>query len=96
MVVASFNHEAQEEGYRIGFPRAGKWIVRFNSDWKGYSNDFHDVSPDSGQVEVKEEAYDGHPYSGVVVLPPYGLLILSQEEEIAVEAPSAEQPPAVP
>ena len=26
--------------YRVGFPRAGQWWVRFNSDWNGYSPDF--------------------------------------------------------
>ncbi len=29
--------------YRIGVPRAGRWRVRFNSDWDGYDPDFATV-----------------------------------------------------
>src|SRR3989339_208164 len=39
VVVANFLHEPQE-GYVIGFPAAGIWKLRFNSDWQGYSEAF--------------------------------------------------------
>jgi 1,4-alpha-glucan branching enzyme len=79
IVVASFTHRLLE-GYRIGLPREGSWLVRFNSDWKGYSPDFGD-DDDLGEVVVaKKEARDGCEFSAVISLPPYGLLILSQEE----------------
>jgi len=80
VVAASFTHRAIEEGYRIGLPRGGSWTIRFNSDWKGYSSDFHDVSNPEGQVLAEKSPFDGCDYSGIVALPPYGLLILSQEE----------------
>jgi 1,4-alpha-glucan branching enzyme len=89
IVAASFTHRSLTEGYRIGFPRGGKWTIRFNSDWKGYSPDFHDVGNSDGQVEAEKEAFDGCDYSGLVALPSYGLLIFSQEE------PEAEKPIAV-
>jgi 1,4-alpha-glucan branching enzyme len=80
VVVASFAHRTFEEGYRIGLPRGGRWIIRFNSDWKGYSPDFHDVSNPDGQVITDKEQQDDCDFSCIVSLPPYGLLILSQEE----------------
>ncbi len=80
IVVASFTHRSIEGGYRLGLPRNGTWIIRFNSDWKGYSPEFHDISTSNGEVVAENEPYDGCDFSGVFSLPPYGLLILSQEE----------------
>jgi len=80
IVVASFTHRSFEEGYRIGLPREGKWLIRFNSAWKGYSPDFSDDGDLGGTVNTENEKRDGCDFSGVVFLPPYGLLILSQEE----------------
>jgi 1,4-alpha-glucan branching enzyme len=97
IVAASFTHRTLTDGYRIGLPRAGKWIIRFNSDWKGYSPDFHDLSNPGGEVIAEGEPRDGCDYSGVIVIPPYGFLILSQEEaapEAAPENPVPENAPA--
>jgi 1,4-alpha-glucan branching enzyme len=80
IVVASFADRTVEDGYRIGLPHGGKWTIRFNSDWKGYSPDFHDVSNPEGQIVAEKTPYDECDYSGTVSLPPYGFLILSQEE----------------
>jgi 1,4-alpha-glucan branching enzyme len=80
IVVASFTHRSLEEGYHIGFPRGGRWTIRFNSDWKGYSADFSDVTNPEGFVQAEKEPLDGCEYSGFVALPPYAMLILSQEE----------------
>ncbi len=49
-----FFHEPQD-GYIIGFPAAGTWKLRFNSDWQGYSDDFQghpstDVGSRTGRV----------------------------------------------
>jgi len=79
VVAASFTDRTLEE-YRIGLPHGGRWIIRFNSDWKGYSPDFHDVSNPDGEVVAEKSPYDGCEFSGTIVLPPYGFLILSQEE----------------
>lgn len=81
LVVASFTHRDIHGDYRIGLPRKGTWRIRFNSDWKGYSPEFHDVSPPDGEVVAEATPYDDCEFSGVFSLPPYGLLILSQEEE---------------
>jgi 1,4-alpha-glucan branching enzyme len=87
IVVASFTNRSLEDGYRIGFPRAGRWVIRFNSDWKGYSPDFNDVGNPEGQVIAEKEERDGCEYAGTVALPAYGLLVFSQEEEEPAEAP---------
>ncbi len=39
MIVANFGNRSYDS-YALGFPRAGDWRVRFNSDWQGYSADF--------------------------------------------------------
>lgn len=80
IVVASFTHRSFDDNYRVGLPRAGDWIIRFNSDWKGYSSDFHDVGNPDGKVVAEKEPRDGCEFSGGFSLPAYGLLILSQEE----------------
>jgi len=85
IVVASFTHRPLNDGYRIGLPHNGNWIIRFNSDWKGYSPDFDDVSNPEGQVVAEKEARDGFEYSGAISLPPYGFLILSQEETLKIQ-----------
>ena len=91
VVVASFTGRVFDQGYRLGLPRGGRWTIRFNSDWKGYSPDFHDVSNEQGVVTAEREARDGFPWTGEVALPAYGLIILSQEageEEPQDEAPA--------
>ena len=70
VVVASFTNRAIEDGYLIGLPRGGKWTIRFNSDWKGYSPDFHDVSNPEGHIVAEKVPYDGCDYSGIVSLAP--------------------------
>jgi len=80
VVAASFTNRTLEGGYRIGLPHGGRWIIRFNSDWKGYSPDFHDVSNPEGEVVAEKSPYDGCEFSGTISLPPYGFIILSQEE----------------
>jgi 1,4-alpha-glucan branching enzyme len=80
VIAASFTNRSLEDGYRIGLPRGGRWTIRFNSDWKGYSPDFTDVGNPEGHVMAENEQRDGCAFAGNVALPPYGLIILSQEE----------------
>jgi 1,4-alpha-glucan branching enzyme len=65
------------DSYHIGFPRAGLWKVRFNSDWNGYSADFgnHASYDTSAQVGGR----DGMAYNGNVGIGPYTAVILSQD-----------------
>ena len=39
LVLANFSATPIPD-YRVGVPRAGRWRVRFNSDWDGYDPEF--------------------------------------------------------
>ncbi len=80
IVLACFANREIERDYRVGFPRGGRWLIRFNSDWKGYSRDFHDVGSPGGAIDAAPEPRDGFGFSATVRIPAYGLLILSQDE----------------
>ncbi len=74
VVVANFSNQSFDS-YKIGFPNSGTWELRFNSDWKRYSDDF----TDQGYNTTAEEGEcDGLKYHGNVGLGPYSLIILSQ------------------
>lgn len=75
VVVANFFHESQES-YMIGFPAAGIWKLRFNSDWQGYNDDFQ--GNPSADVDAQPGAYDGFPANGVFSIGPYSVLVFSQ------------------
>jgi len=42
VVIINFGHTTFEN-YELTLPHAGTWRVRFNSSWKGYNVDFHEV-----------------------------------------------------
>ena len=65
------------ESYDIGFPSAGVWRVRFNSDWVGYDPEFGNHS--SFDVRAIPGARDGMPCHGSIGIGPYSAIILSQE-----------------
>jgi len=76
VVVANFANRSYDS-YTLGFPRAGSWRVRFNSDWQGYSSDFgnqpgYDTFAGDGPT-------DNMPFRASVGLGPYSVLILSQD-----------------
>jgi 1,4-alpha-glucan branching enzyme len=75
VVVANFLHEPQD-GYVIGFPTAGTWKLRFNSDWQGYSEDFQ--GHPSGNVVAEQGQYDSFPFHAALSIGPYSVLIFSQ------------------
>lgn len=70
LVVINFNNRTHDE-YRIAFPHAGEWRVRFNSSWHGYSGDFKDVPLESVRA--------GDDTSATIKLAPYSVLIFSQD-----------------
>jgi 1,4-alpha-glucan branching enzyme len=77
IVIANFSNVVFQK-YTIGVPRPGDWVVRFDSDSKEYSNVFDGmVQPRSYQTSTHK--YDNQLFSITVVLPRYGLLILSQD-----------------
>lgn len=74
VVVANFSHESRT-GYAIGFPAAGTWKLRFNSDWRGYGEHFGDTP--SGDVTATPDGYDGLPAKAAVEVGPYSVLVYS-------------------
>ena len=76
IVVANFLHEPQD-GYVIGFPAPGTWKLRFNSDWKGYGDDFK--GHPSADLQAEPGEYDGLPCHAAVSIGAYSVLIFSQK-----------------
>ncbi|MGA9534745.1 MAG: alpha amylase C-terminal domain-containing protein, partial [Desulfobacterales bacterium] len=78
-VVVAVNMTNQyRDGYVIGFPRAGLWKTRFNSDSYNYGPNFaNHPTPD---VETRAEKTDGLPCSGEIGIGPYTVVIFSQDE----------------
>jgi len=77
VVVVNMMNQIRD-GYAIGFPRAGLWKTRFNSDSDKYGQDFaNHPSPD---VEAHEENSDGLPCSGKINIGPYTVVIYSQDK----------------
>ena len=74
-MVANFLNQPQD-GYVIGCPSAGTWKLRFNSDWRGHSEDFE--SHWSGDVVAEPGESDGFPFHGSLYIGPYSVLIFSQ------------------
>jgi 1,4-alpha-glucan branching enzyme len=76
VVVANFANRSYDS-YTVGMPRSGRWRVRFNSDWQGYSADFgnhpgYDTEAGGGPM-------DRMPFQASVGIGPYSVLILSQD-----------------
>ena len=65
-------------GYEIGLPYGGTWQVLFNSDSTAYSSDFGNVGP-AGPVVAVKVPFAGQPYSAMVAVGDYSMLILSRQ-----------------
>jgi 1,4-alpha-glucan branching enzyme len=76
VVVANLANRGYDS-YRIGFPRAGLWKVRLNSDWAGYDGTFSDHL--SYDTVATADGRDGMPFSGNIGIGPYSVVILSQD-----------------
>jgi 1,4-alpha-glucan branching enzyme len=74
VVVANFSTNTFDS-YSIGFPRAGNWYLRFNSDWSDYDGGFGNKGYDT---TAGDGGRDGLGYSGNVGLGPWSAIILSQ------------------
>jgi 1,4-alpha-glucan branching enzyme len=64
------------EGYRLGMPRAGRWVEALNTDSTYYGGS--DVG-NLGGVEAEEHGWHDQPYSAEVTLPPLGVVWLVPE-----------------
>ena len=77
VVVVNMTNQ-NRDGYVIGFPRAGLWKTRFNSDSYRYDPNFaNHPAPDT---EAHEEKTDGLLCSGKISIGPYTVVIFSQDE----------------
>jgi 1,4-alpha-glucan branching enzyme len=77
VVVVNMTNQ-NRDGYVIGFPRAGLWKTRFNSDSYNYGPNFaNHPTPD---VDAQEKGTDGLPCSGEIGIGPYTVVIFSQDE----------------
>lgn len=77
IVVLNFSTETFDD-YKVGFPRAGEWKLRFNSDKKDYDPDFSNVGV--FDISTMDGEFDGLGQYGSLQIPPYSALIFSQEE----------------
>ena len=75
VVVANF-HRDPREAYSLGFSQPGTWKLIFNSDWKGYSEQFEGYASADVTAEVGE--YDGMPNKAEVNIGAYSVLIFGQ------------------
>lgn len=75
VVIANFSNQ-HFDGYEFGLPTTGVWSRRFSSDRRIYSEDFGGQA--SGDIEAIDSFHDGKPCLGKVDLPPYTVLIYSQ------------------
>lgn len=76
VVVANFANRGYGS-YSLGFPRAGMWRVRFNSDAQGYSSDYGNQP--GYDTLAGGSSQDGMPFQANVGIGPYSVLILSQD-----------------
>jgi 1,4-alpha-glucan branching enzyme len=77
IVVVNLTNQSQDN-YVIGFPKAGLWKTRFNSDSYKYDPDFANYP--SNDVETRDEEADGLPFSAEIGIGPYTVVIFSQDE----------------
>jgi 1,4-alpha-glucan branching enzyme len=78
-VVVAVNLAHEPRAFRLGFPREGRWALRLNTDWSGYSDDFGGFDSHDAGAEAQE--WDGMPFSAEVAVGGYSALIFSQERE---------------
>lgn len=76
IVIVNFANRHFDD-YEIGLPTSGRWVRRFSSDRECYSDDFG--SNASGDIESVGQGYDSQPCKGSIALPPYTVLIYSQD-----------------
>ncbi len=77
VVVANLGNRGYDS-YAIGFPRAGAWRVRINSDWRGYDPGFGNHP--SYDTVAHAGAKEGMPCHGNVGIGPYTVVVLSQDD----------------
>ncbi|MCF0048735.1 alpha amylase C-terminal domain-containing protein [Dyadobacter sp. LJ53] len=77
VVVLNFSIETFHD-YKVGFPRAGKWNLRFNSDNEQYDPEFSHLGV--FDIETMDGEFDSLPIHAALEIPPYSVLVFSQED----------------
>jgi 1,4-alpha-glucan branching enzyme len=77
LVVCNFTPVPRHE-YRLGVPRAGRWLERLNSDAADYGGS---GEGNLGGVDTEAQASHGHEQSIALMLPPLSALLLTPEDE---------------
>jgi 1,4-alpha-glucan branching enzyme len=77
LVIANFAARAYSS-YTLGFPRPGRWRVRLNTDWQGYSADFGNHP--GFDTWAGGPGRDDMPCQASLGIGPYAVLILSQDD----------------
>jgi len=76
MVVCVLNFTpVPRHGYRIGFPAAGRWHERLNSDAAVYGGS---NLGNAGEIVAEPVGHHGQPASAALTLPPLGALVLER------------------
>lgn len=70
------------DDYRIGFPRHGRWKVRFDSSSVHYDPESTDVGV--AEFDTVHAPYDWYAHSSSFPLAPYAAIVFSQEPEASV------------
>jgi 1,4-alpha-glucan branching enzyme len=78
VVVAVNMSNRGRDDYIIGFPRAGQWKVRFNSDSHNYGQDFSNHA--TSDVDAHGQGIAGLPCTASIRIGPYTVIIFSQDE----------------
>ena len=76
VVILNLSHRSYDF-YELILPAEGEWKVRFNADWSGYSPDFGDAELTAIEAKREETGYPA--VVGGIQLPPYAIVILSQD-----------------
>jgi 1,4-alpha-glucan branching enzyme len=77
VIVFNFSTETFSD-YKVGLPRAGKWLLRLNSDNENYDPEFSHLG--ISDIETMDGEFDDKPVFGSLHIPPYTVLIFSQED----------------
>jgi 1,4-alpha-glucan branching enzyme len=76
LVVCNFTPVVRED-YRVGVPRAGRWVERINTDAQDYGGS---SVGNLGMIEAEPIPAHGRPYSLRLTLPPLATLIFEHQE----------------
>ncbi len=76
LVVCNFTPIVRED-YRVGVPRAGRWVERINTDAQDYGGS---GVGNLGSIEAEAVPAHGRPYSLRLTLPPLATLIFEHQE----------------